>query len=107
MKKLLLCICLAALVVSGCTSKPSKSSIEKSLKKVALESAYSDAPDDEKEKLDDYISCVVDDAYDDVSANSWDKIVKTKPDEDSTKNIPTKEKNALEDAANKCSDKLE
>ncbi len=106
MKKLILGLCIAGLMLTGCSSKPSKGEIEDALKKSAG-SEYSDASKSEREKFDDYFECMIDETYDDVSAKSWKKMMEADPDEDQTKLVTSKEEKALNAAADKCIDELE
>lgn len=107
MKKLILCICIAALVLVGCTSKPSQSEIKKFLTQQSLGSLPSDATQGEKDRLKAYAECLVENSYDDVSAKSWNRILDAKNADDlGEKEFSESEKNALNAASDKCDSKL-
>lgn len=107
MKKIILCLCIGALVLTGCTSKPSKAEIEKSFTAILVKEFGSTATDKQKSQLKQYVDCIVDETYDDVSAKTWNKIIDAKSANDLSATSGTKnEKKKLDAAAQKCQDKL-
>ena len=107
MKKTVLILCICALVLVGCSSKPSKGEVKSSFQKVLLQELGSGATDKQKSAIKNYSNCVIDESYNDLSASTLKKFVDAKnASEFKDVNGSEKEKKALDAASEKCSVKL-
>lgn len=103
MKKIILAVCIAALVLTGCTAKPSKADVKKAFKASLEKELGATAKGSQKEAIGEYSDCVVDETYDKLSAKTLKKFIDAKNTTD-FKNVSgtSKEKDQLEKAAEKC-----
>ncbi len=107
MKRIIAILCIASLALVGCTSKPSKETVRTSFRKNLIESLGADAPASQKAAIKSYANCIVDATFDKISAKTLRKFVDAKNADDFTNVNGTKdEKDALDSAAETCSNKL-
>lgn len=103
MKKILTCLSIFAIVLVGCSSKPSKQDVKNSLhKQVEKEIATRNNVTIEKKSAFAYIDCVVDKSYDKLSAKTLNQMVKITSSVEVTDVGTKKEQNTLQDASADC-----
>lgn|GEM_PF-2586462 len=111
MKKVLPLICILILALFTLTScagdaKPSREAVKASLASV-IEDQLGEGNEEAPAKAKAYAECVVDEAYDDLSARTLNKIVEAKTiTEVSNIEGSEDERTALDNAAEKCQGKL-
>lgn len=107
MKKIVLAVCIVTLLLTGCTSKPSKEAVKKSFKAALVNELDKDATSEQKAAVEKYSNCVVDETYSELSARTLKKFVDSKNAKDfKDVNGTKKEKEVLDAAGTKCSNDL-
>lgn len=103
MKRVLICILIAASVLGGCgESKPSRGQVEDALfNRFAKE--VPDASAEDKELFKKWADCVTDEIYDELSAGSLNKLVDAEDSESFDKIEGSKEeRDTFDESSRKC-----
>ncbi len=95
---------VAALALTACSEdKPSKDEVKQGIMDAAVEEFGQDLVDILGEDvLSDYFGCIVDEIYDETSADTLKAIA----DEGMQQEMPENEKKVFEEASKKCEEKL-
>ncbi len=107
MIKIIASICIGMIIFTGCgSSKPSKSEVKKVFTESIMEDESKKLSGKEKQQLEEYVSCFVDDIYGDLSTKTLEALTSEDKKVRDEYEASDKENEAFDESLKKCEDKL-